>query len=243
MMCRRDPEMRKATTGAALILPDGVGIILAARLLGYGPRHRATGPELMLKLCDLGRKYGFRHFFYGGAEGVAERLARRLGNLYPGLTVAGACCPPFRSLSAEEDLDLVKQINDARPDVLWVGLGAPKQEKWMVEHAGRISAAAMIGVGAAFDFHSGNVKWAPPWVRKLGLEWAYRLVLEPKRMWRRNVDSPLFLLLAGLRRLQIHSGGRASSLAHTRRRDNRGQAESACSESNTNIRDVRNIPR
>ncbi len=193
MLCHRDTDMRRATEEATLTLPDGVGIVLAAKLLGYGRRHRVTGPDLMLKLCDWGREYGFRHYFYGGAEGIGQRLADSLSGRFPGLVVAGVYTPPFRTLSAEEDEQVITQINKSKPDVVWVGLGAPKQEKWMLEHQGRIAAPAMIGVGAAFDFHSGNVKWAPRMVRRLGLEWAHRLLLEPRRMWRRNLDSPLFL--------------------------------------------------
>ena len=111
----------------------------------------------------------------------------------PGLEVAGTYCPPFRQTTEKEDDEIVRRISAASPDVLWVGLGAPKQEKWMAAHLGRIDVPVMIGVGAAFDFHSGNVKWAPAWIRKAGMEWAYRLVQEPRRLWRRNLDSPLFL--------------------------------------------------
>jgi len=193
MLCHRDTEMRKATKMADMILPDGVGIILAARLLGYPHNGRVTGPMLMLKLCDWGRKYEYRHYFYGGGEGVAERLAECLCQKYPGLQVVGMYCPPFRPLTEEEDKNNVEEINSTKPDIVWVGLGAPKQEKWMAAHIGRVHATAMIGVGAAFDFHSGNVKWSPSWIRKLGIEWAFRLVQEPKRMWRRNLDSPIFL--------------------------------------------------
>lgn len=193
MLTRRDARMREATSQAAMTLPDGVGVIMAARLLGYRSRGRVTGPALMLKLCDQGRLHGYRHYFYGGTEGVAELLAGRLSAMFDGLKVAGTHCPPFRPLTPGEDAAVVERINAARPDVLWVGLGAPKQEKWMAAHLGRIQAPAMIGVGAAFDFHAGTVKWAPAWTRKLGLEWAYRLAREPRRLWRRNLDSPLFL--------------------------------------------------
>ena len=193
LLCRRDKNMMRATTQADLTLPDGAGISLAARLLRYEHCGRVTGPMLMLQLCDWGRRYGYRHYFYGGAKGVADRLAQHLLQQFPGLGLAGTYCPPFRTLTPQEDAEIVEQINAARPDVLWVGLGAPKQEKWMLQHKDRVKAPAMIGVGAAFDFHSGNAKWAPAWMRKLGLEWAYRLAQEPKRMWRRNLDSPVFL--------------------------------------------------
>jgi N-acetylglucosaminyldiphosphoundecaprenol N-acetyl-beta-D-mannosaminyltransferase len=193
LMCRHDPDLREATNGAELTLPDGVGIILAARLLRYPHHGRVTGPTLMLRVCDWGRQEGLRHFFYGGMPGVADSLAKRLIDQYPGLHVTGTCCPPFRELSPAEDTATVEQINAARPDIVWIGLGSPKQEKWMARHVGRIGAAALIGVGAAFDFHSGRVKWAPPWMRNLGIEWAYRLIVEPRRMWYRNLNSLVFL--------------------------------------------------
>ena len=127
--------------------------------------------------------------------------------MYPGLEVAGTYCPPFRSLSEREDQAITKRINSTDPDIVWVGLGAPKQEQWMARHVGKIKAAALIGVGAAFDFHSGNVKWAPNSVRKLGLEWAYRLAQNPRGMWRRNFDSPLFLSRVMWQRLSMILGG------------------------------------
>jgi len=193
MLCGRHWGMRRATTRAAIRLPDGVGIVVAAKLLGYGRRHRVTGPALMLELCDKGREQGYRHFFYGGGDGIAERLVERLSGEFPGLQVAGTYCPPFTDRVAAEDPAVIDRINATRPDIVWVGLGAPKQEVWMAANRGRLNAAAMIGVGAAFDFHSGNVPWAPTWMRKCGMEWAYRLLAEPKRMWRRNLDSPMFL--------------------------------------------------
>ena len=193
MMCRRDDGMRQATLGGTLVLPDGVGIVLAARMLGRRRKGRVTGPELMLRLCDWGRADSFRHYLLGGAAGVAERLADKLMAAYPGLNIVGTLSPPFRPLTPDEDAELVTRINATCPDLVWVGLGAPKQEKWMAEHLGRVRATAMLGVGAAFDFHSGNVRWAPPWMRRCGLEWVHRLSQDPKRMWRRDLSSAAFL--------------------------------------------------
>jgi len=206
MLCQRDLEMQKATQAADMVMPDGVGIILAARLLGYPHNGRVTGPELMLKLCDWGREHGYRHYFYGGAEGIAETLKEKLCREYPGLQVVGTYTLPFRTLSPQEDRAIVERVNSTQPDILWVGLGAPKQEKWMLQHLGRIQATAMIGVGAAFDFHSGRVKWSPTWMRKLGLEWVYRLAQNPRRMWRRNLDSPLFLSKVIWQRIKMTLG-------------------------------------
>jgi N-acetylglucosaminyldiphosphoundecaprenol N-acetyl-beta-D-mannosaminyltransferase len=213
VMCCRDNELKEATQSATLTLPDGVGIILAALLLGYPHHGRVSGPTLLLKLCDWGRAQGLRHFFYGGAPGVADALVLRLSARFPGLTIAGTSCPPFRPLTPEEDRELVQRINETKPDVVWVGLGSPKQEKWMASHVDRIEAAALIGIGAAFDFHSGRVNWAPAWMRKMGMEWAYRLAHEPKRMWRRNVNS--FVFLARVLHQRVMSvGGSASSRVH-----------------------------
>ncbi|OHB60367.1 MAG: hypothetical protein A2167_00320 [Planctomycetes bacterium RBG_13_46_10] len=181
MMCSHDTKMRKATEMASMILPDGVGIVLAASLLGYPHHGRVAGPILMLKLCEWGRQYGYRHYFYGGAEGVADKLAERISEMYPGLEVAGTYCPPFRPLLEEEDNRIVEKINSTKPDIVWVGLGAPKQEIWMSEHIGRLTATAMIGVGAAFDYHSGNARWAPYWIQEHGLEWFHGLIYRPRR--------------------------------------------------------------
>jgi N-acetylglucosaminyldiphosphoundecaprenol N-acetyl-beta-D-mannosaminyltransferase len=201
LLCRRTPEMPDAIKRAGLVLPDGTGTIWASNILGYEHRGRVTGPKLMLKICDWGREKGLRHFFYGGKEGIADKLTANLSSKYPRLQVAGTYSPPFRQLSHEEDRIITDKINSTRPDIIWVGLGAPKQEKWMADHLGRVNAAAMIGVGAAFDFHSGNIKWAPKWIRRLGFEWAYRLVQEPGRMRRRNLDSFTFLINVIMQRL------------------------------------------
>jgi N-acetylglucosaminyldiphosphoundecaprenol N-acetyl-beta-D-mannosaminyltransferase len=180
-LSRRDPEMRRAIEMAEMTLPDGVGIILAARLLGCSHHGRVSGPILMLKMCDWGCKYGYRHYFYGGDNGVAKKLAERLSSMYPGLQVAGTYCPPFRQLTNEEENDIVEKINSTNPDIVWIGLGAPKQEKWMADNLGRIAATVMIGVGAAFDYHSGAAKWAPRWIQKLGIEWLYGIAFRPRR--------------------------------------------------------------
>lgn len=207
MLCQRDDDMMTAAELAKLVLPDGIGIILAARILGYPEGGRVTGPDLMLHLCDKGREWGLKHFFYGGADGVAEMLAAKLAARYPGLAIAGTCCPPFRQLTPVEERDIRRTLNEARPDVLWVGLGAPKQEKWIAENLPHLRIPATIGVGAAFDFHSGNVPWASAWLRRLGLEWLHRLIMNPLRMIHRNLDSGRFL--AGVFRQKLTARGQA----------------------------------
>jgi N-acetylglucosaminyldiphosphoundecaprenol N-acetyl-beta-D-mannosaminyltransferase len=193
MMCRRDREMMSATRGGALVLADGVGTTLAFRVLYRMRAVRLPGPELMLRLFDAGQATGLRHFLYGGRPDVLERLCRRLQEKCPKAIICGSFSPPFRPLSESEDAEVIEMISKSEPDVVWVGLGAPKQEKWIAAHVGRVGAAALIGVGAAFDFHAGVVPRAPKWVRRAGLEWLYRLAHEPKRLWRRNLDSLRFL--------------------------------------------------
>jgi len=193
MLCQGDPELMKAMQSAGMALPDGVGIIIAATLLGYPHCGRVTGPMLMLKICEMGRESGYRHYLYGGGEGVANTLADKLLKYYPGLEIAGTYSPPFRPLTKKEDTEITRLINAAKPDIVWVGLGCPKQEKWMNDHLGKIEATAMIGVGAAFDFHSEKIKWAPRCVRRMGLEWIYRTAREPIRVGPKTFASLVFV--------------------------------------------------
>lgn len=196
IMCQSDEAMRAATCQAGLRLPDGIGIVLAAQMAGVPHAGRVSGPSLTLRICDEGQRAGLRHYFYGGRNKCAEDMARNLRAVYPKLQIAGFMSPRFGELTAEEDRDHIAEINRTCPHIVWIGLGAPKQEKWMASHLGKLNCAAMIGVGAAFDFHAGYVSWAPPLVRKLGLEWAHRLALNPKKMWGRNVQSASFVFRA-----------------------------------------------
>jgi len=193
MSCHRRADVRNAVLAADLILPDGVGISLASRILGLSRCTRVPGPSLVLYLCDAGRSAGLKHFFYGGAPGVARRMAGRLAARYPGLQVAGCHSPDFVPDARDIPEPDRALINRSEPDIVWVGLGSPKQEMWVARNASKLRARAVIAVGAAFDFHSGNVPWAPEWARDIGIEWLYRLTKEPARLWRRNLDSPLFL--------------------------------------------------
>jgi len=213
ILCDRDIQMRQSLAGAGLTLPDGVGIILAAQLLRLTHQGRVTGPTLMLELCRWGQDKGYRHFFCGGAPGIAERLAERLSQQFPRLCVAGLYCPPFRPLTPGEEWAMLDFINATESDIVWVGLGAPKQEKWMARYRSQLNAPVLIGVGAAFDFHSGNAKWAPAIIRRLGLEWAYRLMQEPRRMWSRNVNNAVFLTRV-LGQVMLGTCERNSILSH-----------------------------
>ena len=186
MEAQHDGEFKTILNGAGLVVPDGMPLVWIGRQKGFPEvRRRVYGPELMAAFCEKTARRGYRHFFYGGAPGVAEELARRLAEQYEGLAVAGTYCPPFRALTEREDREVVEAIEAARADIVWVGLSTPKQERWMYEHGGRLSVPVLIGVGAAFDFHTGRLTRAPEWMRENGLEWLFRLAMEPRRLWRR----------------------------------------------------------
>lgn len=185
MESQRDEALRRIHNEAGLVTPDGMPLVWLSRLRGFRHVDRVYGPDLLLACCAQSEQRGYRHFFYGGADGVAERLATRLQTRFPRLSVAGTYTPPFRPLTAEEDSEVVNTINQSAADIVWVGLSTPKQERWMADHVGRINAPVLIGVGAAFDFHAGTKKQAPRWMQRSGLEWSYRLMSEPRRLWRR----------------------------------------------------------
>lgn len=204
MASQHNADLRQIHKDAGLVTPDGMPLVWLSRLRGYSQVRRVCGPDLMLEVCAQSRAKGYRHFFYGGAEGVAERLAARLCDRYPGLTVAGSYCPPFRPLTEAEEGEVIDLINDAAPDIVWVGLSTPKQEYWMARQAQHLKAATLIGVGAAFDFHAGITKRAPRWMQRNGLEWFYRLLSEPRRLWRRYlILAPKFLWLLALEGLGL----------------------------------------
>ncbi len=192
----RDSRVRQVLEEATFCLPDGVGATWGARLLGERLPERLAGPSVMLQVCQHGLARGYRHFFYGGAEGIPERLSQRLLERFPGLQVVGTYSPPFRELTPEEDEEAVHMINSCDPDIVWVGLGAPKQEIWTSNHLGRLSAPLILPVGAAFDFHSGNRKWAPSWVRKMGFEWLYRMFTGGRQVFLRYArNQPVFIAI------------------------------------------------
>jgi N-acetylglucosaminyldiphosphoundecaprenol N-acetyl-beta-D-mannosaminyltransferase len=176
------------------------------KLAGSQIINRVYGPDLMLLVLRDGIERGWRHFFFGGADGVADALRDSLVARFPGLHVVGTYTPPFRPLTTEEDTDLARLVAAARPDCFWVGLSTPKQERFMAQYLPRLNTTLMFGVGAAFDFHAGRVPQAPAVLQRAGLEWAYRLTMEPKRLWKRYLrNNPLFLgraflQLTGLRR-------------------------------------------
>lgn len=195
MESNRDSELLRIHNGSGLTTPDGMPLVWSAKWAGARQVSRVYGPDLMLRMAEESARTGDRWFLYGGKEGIAPLLACRMSEGYPGLQVVGHFTPPFSEMSDTEDEQLVREVNELRPDVVWVGLSTPKQEKWMAAHVGRIDAPVMVGVGAAFDIHAGLLKQAPGWLQRLGLEWLFRLVMEPRRLWRRYLrNNPAFIV-------------------------------------------------
>lgn len=187
-----DPALREIFNQAFLVTPDGMPLVW----LSPPGTSRVYGPDLLLAVCAAGRTVGLRHFFYGGGPGTAEALRDHLTERFPGLEVCGTYTPPFRDLTPEEENELEATVSAAQPHLLWVGISTPKQERFMATHAARLSNGLMIGVGAAFDFHSGRVKQAPRWMQRSGLEWLHRIAQEPARLGPRYLRThPRFLWL------------------------------------------------
>ncbi|MFY9805038.1 MAG: WecB/TagA/CpsF family glycosyltransferase [Candidatus Acidiferrales bacterium] len=180
---RKDSRFREILKSASLVVPDGMPLVWLARWHGHAISQRVCGSDLMEAFCQqTGSRY--RHFFYGGASGVAEDLAQNLRERHH-IGVAGTFTPPFRPLTDQEEKEVAARLQAAAPDVLWIGLSTPKQERWMYEHREKFLVPVMLGVGAAFDFNSGKLQRAPAWMGNTGLEWLFRLLVEPKRLWKR----------------------------------------------------------
>jgi N-acetylglucosaminyldiphosphoundecaprenol N-acetyl-beta-D-mannosaminyltransferase len=190
-----DPELAAAVRDASLVVPDGQPVVWAMNALGHDLPNRVYGPDLMAKYCERSALTGARLFLYGGRnQGTLVQLALNLRHRFDGVQIVGGHSPPFHALSDEELDDIVEEINRAKPDVVWVGIGVPKQEKWMRAMRERLDAPVLVGVGAAFDFHAGLVPQAPSWMQAAGLEWLFRLIQEPRRLWRRYLTyNPRFV--------------------------------------------------
>lgn len=189
-----DPDLVSLHKKAAMVTPDGMPLALIGKFRRL-PVQRTSGPDLMDLVCSQSPQTGLKHYFYGGKDGVAEKLAKVFQGKYPGIRIVGYECPPFRPLTLAEDKAVVERIMTSGADVVWVGISSPKQDIWMRDHYQRLPQT-LIGVGAAFDFHSGEVKRAPVWMQKAGFEWLHRLGSEPKRLWRRYlILAPRFILL------------------------------------------------
>lgn len=195
--CVDDPVMAASVNGGTLAVPDGMPLVwLGRQAFPAANVQRCYGPDLMLAICEAGLGAGLRHCLYGGAPDVLEALERNLKTRFPGLQVVERISPPFRALTGGEKDAMAARINRAAPDVVWVGLGTPKQDLWMGEFRGNLEAPVLIAVGAAFNFHAGRLDQAPRWMQRGGLEWFYRLCKEPRRLWRRYlIGNPRFLWL------------------------------------------------
>lgn len=179
-----EPDYCAVQNGGIMAIPDGGPLSTVGRKRGHKNMQRTTGPSLMGEIFKITAEKGYRHFFYGSKQETLDLLEEKLNENYPGIQIAGMYSPPFRPLTDEEDAAAIKMINDAKPDFVWVGLGAPKQENWMAAHQGKLDGL-MIGVGAGFDYYAGNIQRAPQWMQKWNLEWVYRLIQDPKRLFQR----------------------------------------------------------
>ncbi len=194
MECQSDEALKKIHNLAFLCTPDGMPMVWMGKIQGFKKMDRVYGPDLMLEIFAMSLQHGFRHFFYGGANGAALELKEKLEKRFPGIKIVGTYEPPFRPLNSGEQQELSALVDQAQPDILWVGLSTPKQEKFMSEYLPKLNVTLMVGVGAAFDFHSGRVKQAPRWIQRSGLEWFYRLCSEPRRLWKRYLkNNPRFV--------------------------------------------------
>lgn len=201
MESQRSQDLLRIHEDSGLTVPDGVPLVWASHFAGAPRVERVYGPDLMLSVCQRAAAEGWGVFFYGGRDGVPEMLAARLTTRFPGLRVVGWHSPPFRPLTDVESHREEALINATNADIVWVGLSTPKQERWMDAHVGRLEAPVMVGVGAAFDFHAGVLRQAPFWMQRQGLEWLFRLAVEPRRLWRRYLsNNPRFLALLLRRR-------------------------------------------
>ncbi len=199
MEAQRDPALRAIFSRALLVVPDGMPTVWMGRLQGHRRMRRVFGPDMMLAVMADPALQECSHFLYGGADGVANHLERSLRRRLPAIRIVGTNTPPFRPLNETEQKSLRDTIARLRPDIIWVGLSTPKQERFMAEYLPRLDCTLMIGVGAAFDFHTGRLRDSPGWVKQLGLQWLHRLFQEPARLWKRYlINNPAFLMQAAL---------------------------------------------
>lgn len=195
MECVNHPNLLPVFNSAGMVTPDGMAVVWLLKLKGHPNVSRVYGPDLMLKSCSSGLEFGWRHYFLGGTPEAQEQLKKTLQTRFPEIQIAGQMSPPFRALIPEEEQAIIDEINAARADILWVGFGSPNQEIWMYNHLGKINVPLMVGVGAAFDFLSGRKRQAPHWIQRIGMEWLFRLMSEPARLWPRYRQYPRFLYL------------------------------------------------
>ncbi len=194
--CQKDKKYRDVVNKAGMVTPDGMPVVWIGKLKGNQTIERTYGPDVMRYFFSLSQDKGYRHYFYGSTPSTLDKLESNLKNTYSRLDIVGSFSPPMRDIGALENQEILNQINKVKPDVLWVGLGSPKQDFWMVNHRDKLDVPVMIGVGAAFDFLAGTKPQAPVWMQRSGLEWIFRLCSEPKRLWKRYlVGNSLFVFL------------------------------------------------
>ena len=209
MEAQRDAGFRAILNRSFLCTPDGMPTVWVGRAQGHRRMRRVYGPDFMLEMCRMSPSRGYRHFLYGGNPGVAEKLKRRLESRVPGISIVGTFTPPFRELTSAEDREFIAMMAEVGPEVIWVGLSTPKQERFMAGMIDRLDTCLMVGVGAAFDIHAGLLPDAPMWMKSAGLQWLHRLLNEPRRLWRRYLrNNPEFLWnislqLAGIRKFDV----------------------------------------
>jgi N-acetylglucosaminyldiphosphoundecaprenol N-acetyl-beta-D-mannosaminyltransferase len=209
MEAQSDPEFRRILNDAFINTPDGMPMSWVGRLRGFKRMNRVYGPDFMAAMCRLSVEKGYRNFLYGGNPGVAELLSQTLQKRFPGLQVVGTYTPPFRPLNAEEEGELLAQLRQSKPHILWVGLSTPKQEKFMAQYLQRFQIPLSVGIGAAFDYHTGRIRECPDWLKRAGMQWLHRLMQDPRRLWRRYLrNNPAFLWriawqISGLNRYQL----------------------------------------
>ena len=208
---RRNPQVARAFADAAMVIPDGRPMVWVGRMQGWRGIDQVTGPDLMSAMFSRPEFAGYSHFFYGGNDGVARELAAVWRRKFPGTRIAGTFTPPFRDLRPSEERDLIELLNICEPDIIWVGISTPRQELFMRRLLPQLDHGLLLGVGAAFDFHTGRIRDCAPWIKRVGLQWLHRLVQEPRRLWRRNLLNATFLWhialqLTGLKR---YGGGAA----------------------------------
>ena len=213
MEAQKNPEFREMLNHAMMNTPDGMPMSWVGRLQGFGDMDRVFGPDFMSSMCQLSLERGFRHFLYGGQPGIAEKLKYSLQKKFPGLLVVGTYTPPFRNLNVEEEEILLAQVRDTRPHVLWVGLSTPKQERFMAQYVDRLQVPLLVGVGAAFDYHTGVIRDCSTWIKRAGFQWLHRLAQDPRRLWRRYLrNNPAFVWNIALQLLKLRRYPRISDM-------------------------------
>jgi N-acetylglucosaminyldiphosphoundecaprenol N-acetyl-beta-D-mannosaminyltransferase len=216
MEAQSDPEFRHILNHAFINTPDGMPMSWVGHLQGFTKMDRVYGPDFMTAMCRLSVERGYRHFLYGGELGVAELLKEMLQRRFPGLQVVGTYTPPFRNLTSEEEVEVLTQVRESKPHILWVGLSTPKQERFMAAYIDRLQVPLLVGVGAAYDYHTGRILDCSDWTKRAGLQWLHRLLQDPRRLWKRYLrNNPAFVWNITLQALGLRQYPRSSEVDET----------------------------